>query len=77
MNDSSEVPEKVSTLASHASYSTSAVTTAAGLSFNEWVALAGIVLGISTFVVNLWYKRAMLKIARNSAVKPNNEPRDL
>ena len=37
-------------------YAASAVGTVAGLSFNEWVALASLVLGLGTFAINWYYK---------------------
>lgn len=48
-----------------ATYSASAVTTMAGLTINEWVALGGFLIGVATFAVNLWFKREHLKIERN------------
>ena len=48
-----------------ATYSASAVTTLAGLTINEWVALAGIGLGVGTFCINWWYKHQHLKLDRN------------
>ncbi len=44
------------------SYSASAVTTLAGLSINEWVALGGFLIGVATFVVNWRYKHIQTKI---------------
>lgn len=43
------------------SYSASAVTTIAGLSINEWVAVGGLLIGIATFVTN---KHQHLKLDR-------------
>ncbi|ASX25881.1 phage holin [Candidatus Williamhamiltonella defendens] len=45
-------------------YTASAVTTMAGLTINEWVALGGFLMGVATFVVNLWFKREHLNIER-------------
>ncbi|MFL7024270.1 phage holin [Enterovibrio norvegicus] len=51
--------------ASAISYSASAVTTMAGLTFNEWVALGGFLIGVATFAVNWWYKHAQTKIMQD------------
>ncbi|ODA33992.1 hypothetical protein A8L45_08070 [Veronia pacifica] len=45
-------------------YSASAATVFAGLTFNEWVALGGLLIGLGTFITNLWYKREHLKLQR-------------
>ena len=50
-----------------ASYSAASVTTIMGLSINEWVAVAGIALGLATFITNVYFKYAMLKIQRNAS----------
>ncbi len=47
------------------SYGASAVTTIAGLTINEWVALGGFLIGVATFAVNWWYKHAQTKILQN------------
>lgn len=52
--------------ASPTTYSASTITVITGVSFNEWVALAGLGLGIATFFVNWWYKREHLKLSRKS-----------
>ena len=51
--------EKVMTAVS---YSASAITTIAGLTINEWVALGGLCIGVATFAVNLWFRREQLKL---------------
>ena len=33
-----------------------------GLSLNDWAIISGIILGLSGFIVNFWYKRKMLSI---------------
>lgn len=38
-------------------YVASVVALVSGISFNEWVALGGLLLGMATFAVN-WYYRA-------------------
>ena len=53
--------EKVATAVS---YSASAITTMAGLTINEWVALGGLCIGLATFLVNLWYRHQLLKLQR-------------
>ena len=50
-----------------ASYGVSAVTTAVGLTVNEWVAIGGLMIGVATFLTNLWYKRKMLEIQRKAS----------
>ncbi len=42
-----------------------AATTVGVLTFNEWVALAGLALGVATFLLNFWYKRQHLKLAKH------------
>ena len=49
-----------------ASYTTSAMLTIFGITVNEWLALTGIILGIGTFIVNLYYKREHLKLAKKN-----------
>ena len=51
-------------IATAASYSASAVTTIAGVTINEWVALGGLCIGLATFIVNLWYRQQVLKLQR-------------
>ena len=48
-----------------ATYSASAVTTLAGLTINEWVALGGFLIGVAAFAANLWFKKEHLKLERN------------
>jgi hypothetical protein len=50
-----------------ANYWMSIFTFFAGLSVNEWVAVGGLVIGVATFLTNLWFKREHLKIARIAA----------
>ena len=50
-----------------ASYGVSAVTTAVGLTVNEWVAIGGLMIGVATFLTNLWYKRKMLEIQHKAS----------
>jgi hypothetical protein len=57
-------PDKVSTAAS---YTASVVTTVAGLTINEWVAIGGLMIGLCTFLTNVWYRRQQLKIQREAA----------
>jgi len=42
-------------------YGASAFTIVAGLTINEWVAVSGLVLGMATFWVNLYYKHIQHK----------------
>jgi len=51
-------------IATAASYSASVVTTLAGLTINEWVALGGLCIGLATFLVNLWYRHQLVKLQR-------------
>lgn len=53
---------------STASYAASAFTTIYGLSVNEWVALGGFLLGLGTFLTNVWYRRQQLKLQRELGV---------
>lgn len=50
-----------------AAYWASFITTVNGLSINEWVAVGGLMIGVATFLTNLWFKREHLKIARMTA----------
>jgi hypothetical protein len=50
-----------------AAYWASFITTVNGLSINEWVAVGGSMIGVATFLTNLWFKREHLKIARMTA----------
>ncbi|PJE55647.1 phage holin [Marinomonas sp. BSi20584] len=50
-----------------ANYWVSIFTFFTGLSVNEWVAVGGLVIGVATFLTNLWFKREHLKIARLTA----------
>jgi hypothetical protein len=47
-------------------YWASLITTVNGLSINEWVAIGGLMIGVATFLTNLWFKREHLKIARQN-----------
>lgn len=51
--------------ASAISYSASVVTTVAGFTINEWVALGGFLIGVATFAVNWWYKHVQTKILQD------------
>lgn len=51
------------------SYWTSFIVTVNGLSINQWVAIGGFMIGLATFLTNLWFKREHLKIARMNAKK--------
>ncbi|WP_022960286.1 phage holin [Spongiibacter tropicus] len=57
-------PDKASTVGS---YAASAVTTLAGLTINEWVAIGGLLIGAATFAVNVWFRHEQLKIQRDKA----------
>ncbi len=35
-----------------------------GYSINEWVAIGGLVIGLATFLTNVWFKREHLKLAQ-------------
>jgi hypothetical protein len=52
-----------------AAYWASFVTTVNGLSINEWVAVGGLMIGVATFLTNLWFKREHLKLARMTVEK--------
>ncbi|CZF79704.1 phage holin [Grimontia marina] len=56
------------------SYGASAVTTLAGLTINEWVALGGFLIGVATFGVNWWYKHAQTKILESQGKSTRGEP---
>lgn len=45
-------------------YSGAAVATIAGLTFNEWVAVGGLLVAIASFAVNIWYKKECLNLER-------------
>lgn len=62
-------PDKVSTAVS---YTASAVTTVAGLSINEWVAIGGLLIGVATFATNVWFRREQIKIQRELGVTPKD-----
>lgn len=54
-------------VASKAPYVPAAGSIAFGLSGSEWSAIgviAGIVLGVATLLANIWYKRHLIKLAR-------------
>lgn len=52
-----------------AAYWASLITTLNGLSINEWVAIGGLMIGVATFLTNLWFKREHLKLARMTVEK--------
>ncbi|WP_414617121.1 phage holin [Zhongshania sp.] len=62
-------PDKASTVVS---YTASAVTTVAGLSINEWVAIGGLLIGVATFATNVWFRREQIKIQRELGVAPKD-----
>ena len=37
-------------------YSTAAVAVGAGLTLNEWIAVASLVLAVAGFIFNIWFK---------------------
>ena len=61
-------------LATAISYSASAVTTIAGLTINEWVALGGLLIGAATFTVNVWYHRQLLKLHQKQGKHHEKNP---
>ncbi|WP_438461954.1 phage holin [Marinomonas sp. PE14-40] len=48
-------------------YGASFTATFMGYSINEWVAIGGLVIGLATFLTNLWFKREHLKLAQKQA----------
>ena len=58
-------PDKASTAGS---YLASVLTTLAGLTINEWVAIGGLLIGLATFWVNFWFRHEQLKIQREKAL---------
>lgn len=48
-------------LPTKSSYGTSALVTAFGaLTISQWTAVVGIILGVATFAINVWFKKKML-----------------
>jgi len=47
-----------------AAYGASVTTTLAGYSINEWVAIGGLLIGLATYLTNVWFKREHLKLAQ-------------
>ncbi|MDC0598865.1 phage holin family protein [Gammaproteobacteria bacterium] len=60
------VVEKANVLTS---YILSSIGFAAGLTFNEWVALISLFLGLGTFSVNWYYKHKTLKLRQHNNLK--------
>lgn len=55
-------------IASNTTYISAGSTGVYGLlTLQEWVAIAGLFLGLATFVVNWHYKRATLRLAKINA----------
>jgi hypothetical protein len=46
------------------SYGASIVAGMAGLTINEWIAIAGFFIGAASFGVNVWYKKESLSLER-------------
>jgi len=56
------------------SYAGSGTATMIGvLTFNEWIALAGLLTAIATFLVNAWYKRKHFKLAERALEQGNGD----
>ncbi|MBU6950996.1 phage holin [Hahella sp. HN01] len=67
------MPEKSAVVTN---YAASAITTVAGLTFNQWVALGGLLIGVATFVMNWCYKQKHLELARKRALENQRENHD-
>jgi uncharacterized membrane protein len=50
-------------------YASSIATTLMGLTINEWVAVAGIVCSVGTFIVNWVYKRKYFNLEKRKLDK--------
>lgn len=55
------MPDRIATNVSYAGATTAVV---GGLSFNEWVGLAGVIVALATFIYNVWYKERLIRIAK-------------
>lgn len=51
------------------SYIASGIALLSGLTLTEWGVIFGMVLGFLTFVLNLWFKRRVLKHIRDDVGK--------
>lgn len=56
--------EKAAEIAGKITYTSAGGTVVAGLSLNEWAAMVGIVVTISAFVVNWYYKAKHYELAK-------------
>lgn len=54
---------------SPSAYAGSALAVMGGLSVNEWAAIVGIILGVATFAVNIYFKSQHLAIERKKGSK--------
>jgi hypothetical protein len=50
------------------SYTSSFISVVFGLTFNEFVAFLGFLVGVATFITNLWFKWQHLKIAKETKI---------
>lgn len=41
-----------------------AVAILGGVTFNEWMAIIGVIIAAASFGVNLWHKRAMVRVEK-------------
>lgn len=62
------IKESVEQATVKATYALAAGSTIAGFTVNEFIALCGLGLGVLTFILNAWYKRELLKIARTKGL---------
>ncbi|WP_020411007.1 phage holin family protein [Hahella ganghwensis] len=67
------MPEKSAVMTN---YAASAITTMAGLTFNQWVALGGLLIGVATFLVNWFYKQKHLELSREQIKQQNGASND-
>lgn len=59
-----DMEQRVSTVASGATYAAGGAAVAAGLTASEWAAIAGAVCAFATFAVNWYYKHKAYVLAR-------------
>lgn len=62
------VKESLEQATTKATYVFAGGATICGFTVNEFIGLGGLVLAVLTFIGNLWYKRELLKIAREKGV---------
>lgn len=55
------MPDRIATNVSYAGATTAVV---GGLSFNELIALTGVIVALATFIYNVCYKERLIRIAK-------------